>query len=54
MIRKRRAVRYHDPYGPTVLCLMFVFVTLLVFVLKYRQGGSGESRSDDQVPKIEL
>ncbi|KAL8687296.1 MAG: hypothetical protein Q9218_006489 [Villophora microphyllina] len=31
MIRRRRAVRYHDPYGPTVLCIMLGVAVLVNF-----------------------
>ncbi|KAL9600725.1 MAG: hypothetical protein Q9219_002966 [cf. Caloplaca sp. 3 TL-2023] len=33
MIKKRRAVRYHDPWGPTVLCVLLAAATIANFVL---------------------
>ncbi|KAI4173281.1 MAG: hypothetical protein LQ343_002992 [Gyalolechia ehrenbergii] len=40
MIRRRRAVRYHDPWGPTVLCGALAVATAANFVLVLRgQGG---------------
>lgn len=39
MIKRRRAVRYHDPWGPTVLCAGLAVATLLNFVLVLRGEG---------------
>ncbi|KAI4104014.1 MAG: hypothetical protein L6R37_003496 [Teloschistes peruensis] len=40
MIRRRRAVRYHDPYGPTVLCIMLAVALLVNFGVVL--GGEGD------------
>ncbi|KAL8997148.1 MAG: hypothetical protein Q9188_006399 [Gyalolechia gomerana] len=39
MIRRRRAVRYHDPWGPTVLCGALAVATVANFVLVLRGEG---------------
>lgn len=36
-LRKRRAIDYHDKYGPTVLCLALVASVLANLVLRLRQ-----------------
>ncbi|KAI9761664.1 MAG: hypothetical protein M4579_000898 [Chaenotheca gracillima] len=38
-IRKRRAVRYHDAFGPTVLCLGLFTAVAINFGLRVRQDG---------------
>ena len=39
MIRKRRAVRYHDWFGPTALCVGLLGAVVVNFVLRVRQDG---------------
>ncbi|KAL8930758.1 MAG: hypothetical protein Q9208_000299 [Pyrenodesmia sp. 3 TL-2023] len=39
MIRKRRAVRYHDPWGPTVLCAGLAVATVVNFALVVKGDG---------------
>lgn len=39
MVRKRRAARYHDRYGPTVLCLGLLIAVTVNFGLKGREEG---------------
>ncbi|KAI4151766.1 MAG: hypothetical protein L6R39_001955 [Caloplaca ligustica] len=39
MIRGRRAVRYHDPWGPSVLCLGLAVAVAVNFGLVLRKGG---------------
>jgi hypothetical protein len=39
MIRKRRAVRYHDKYGPTALCLGLLAAVMVNFVFRIREDG---------------
>ncbi|KAL9010358.1 MAG: hypothetical protein Q9173_004695, partial [Seirophora scorigena] len=40
MIKRRRAVRYHDPWGPSVLCALLAAATVVNFVLVVTgQGG---------------
>lgn len=39
MIKRRRAVRYHDPWGPTVLCAGLAVATLVNFVLVLKGEG---------------
>ncbi|KAL8755923.1 MAG: hypothetical protein Q9184_004659 [Pyrenodesmia sp. 2 TL-2023] len=39
MIRKRRAVRYHDPWGPTVLCAGLAVATVVNFALVIKGDG---------------
>lgn len=34
-IRNRRAVRYHDKYGPTVLCLGLLVAVVISFGLRF-------------------
>ncbi|CAO1597271.1 vacuolar transporter chaperone [Xanthoria calcicola] len=38
MIKRRRAVKYHDSWGPTVLCLGLLAATITNFVLVMREG----------------
>lgn len=38
MIKRRRAVKYHDSWGPTVLCLGLLAATVANFVLVMREG----------------
>ncbi|KAL8715976.1 MAG: hypothetical protein Q9220_000643 [cf. Caloplaca sp. 1 TL-2023] len=38
MIKKRRAVKYHDSWGPTALCLGLLGATVANFVLVLREG----------------
>ncbi|KAL9638666.1 MAG: hypothetical protein Q9204_001418 [Flavoplaca sp. TL-2023a] len=38
MIKRRRAVKYHDSWGPTVLCLGLLAATITNFVLVVREG----------------
>jgi hypothetical protein len=35
MIRKHRAVRYDDRWGPTVLCALYLITITVNFVLRY-------------------
>jgi len=44
-IRKRRAVAYHDGYGPTVLCLGLLVATAVSFGMRLRGGGMGISNA---------
>ncbi|KAI4133940.1 MAG: hypothetical protein LQ341_006105, partial [Variospora aurantia] len=39
MIKRRRAVRYHDPWGPTVLCAGLAVATVVNFVLVVKGDG---------------
>ena len=34
MMRRRRAIRYHDGFGPTALCLFFIVAILVNYGLK--------------------
>jgi hypothetical protein len=36
-IRKRLAVDYHDPYGPTLLCVTLIGAVLVNLVLRLRE-----------------
>ncbi|KAI9769041.1 MAG: vacuolar transporter chaperone [Geoglossum umbratile] len=38
-IKKRRAVRYHDKYGPTLLCVGLLAAVTVNFVFRIRQDG---------------
>jgi hypothetical protein len=38
-IRKRRAVRYHDKYGPTALCIGLLAATVVSFVFRIKEDG---------------
>jgi hypothetical protein len=38
-IRKRRAVKYHDQYGPTALCLGLFAATIVTFFFRVKQDG---------------
>ena len=38
-IRQRRAVRYHDRYGPTILCLGLLAAVAVNFVFRVREDG---------------
>ncbi|KAH0565774.1 hypothetical protein GP486_000819 [Trichoglossum hirsutum] len=38
-IEKRRAARYHDKYGPTLLCLGLLAAVILNFVFRVREDG---------------
>jgi len=40
-IRERKAVNYHDSWGPTVLCLGLLVAVAVSFGLRLRDGGSG-------------
>ncbi|KAK8206286.1 VTC domain-containing protein [Phyllosticta capitalensis] len=40
-IRNRRAVRYHDKYGPTALCLGLFCAVLVSFVMRMSAGEDG-------------
>lgn len=42
MIRKRRAVRYHDWFGPSVLCLGLLGAVAVNFALRLAEGGDGD------------
>ena len=44
MIRKRRAVTYHDKYGPTVLCIGLFTAVALSFGFRLGHGGDGGLR----------
>lgn len=39
MVRKRRAARYHDRYGPTVLCIGLLIAVAVNFGLRGREEG---------------
>ncbi|KAL8969813.1 MAG: hypothetical protein Q9197_004142 [Variospora fuerteventurae] len=39
MIKRRRAVRYHDPWGPTVLCAGLAVATVVNFLLVVKGDG---------------
>ena len=39
MIRQRRAVRYHDKFGPTALAALLLIAVLLNFVMRIKQDG---------------
>lgn len=41
MIRGRRAVRYHDQYGPTVLCVLLAAAVAVSFGVRVGVGGEG-------------
>jgi len=47
MIRKRRAVRYDDRLGPTVLCLLLFIAVGANFVLRFQN-----SEDDDEKPLL--
>jgi hypothetical protein len=38
-IKKRRATRYHDKYGPTLLCVGLLAAVSLNFVFRIREDG---------------
>lgn len=40
-IKKRRAVNYHDRWGPSVLCLGLVAAVAVSFGFRVRYGGEG-------------
>lgn len=40
-IRKRRAARYHDPYGPTALCVGLFIAVAVSFGLRFKDGRDG-------------
>jgi len=39
-IRKRQGVKYHDAYGPTVLCAMLLAAVILNFIWRAKEGPS--------------
>ena len=41
MIRGRRAVRYHDKWGPSLLCLGLVVAVAVSFGVRVGMGGGG-------------
>lgn len=41
MIRRRRAVSYHDKYGPTLLCLGLLIAVAVSFGYRLTYGGEG-------------
>jgi len=43
-IKQRRAVSYHDKWGPTVLCFGLVAVVGVAFGYRFRYGGDGDLR----------
>ena len=49
MIRKRRAVTYHDRWGPSVLCVGVLGAVVVSFA--YRLGRGGEGGLGDGGPK---
>ena len=42
MIRNRRAARYHDKWGPTILCIMLLCAVIVNFVFKISEDGWSE------------
>ena len=44
MIKGRRAVRYHDRYGPTLLCLGLLISVAISFGFRLTKGGDGGLR----------
>ncbi|KAK6348684.1 vacuolar transporter chaperone [Orbilia javanica] len=40
-IRRRRAVRYHDAWGPTALCVLMLVCVAINFGIKSMSGGKG-------------
>lgn len=40
-IKKRRAINYHDKYGPSLLCLGLVAAVAVSFVFRLSKGGEG-------------
>lgn len=43
-IRKRRAVTYHDKWGPSALCVGLFVAVAISFVFRLRGGGGGGLR----------
>jgi hypothetical protein len=43
-IRQRRAVSYHDKWGPTVLCAGLVACVSVAFAYRLKYGGDGDLR----------
>lgn len=43
-IKQRRAVNYHDKWGPTVLCLGLVACVAVAFGYRFKYGGEGDLR----------
>ena len=43
-IKKRRAVNYHDKWGPSVLCIGLVVAVGVSFGFRVRYGGEGGLR----------
>ena len=48
-IRKRRAVTFHDKWGPTVLCVGMVVSVGVNFGLRFGSGGFGDGALKDRV-----
>ncbi|PVI07498.1 SPX-domain-containing protein [Periconia macrospinosa] len=46
MIRKRRAVTYHDRIGPTLLCLGLLAAVAVTFGFRLAKGGEGGLKGD--------
>lgn len=44
MIKKKRAVNYHDKWGPSVLCLGLVVSVAISFGYRFSYGGEGDLR----------
>jgi hypothetical protein len=53
-IRKRRAVRYHDKYGPTLLCLGLLAATIVTFFFRIRENGWFEQPGTTNSTRMEL
>ena len=59
-IKQRRAVSYHDKWGPTMLCLALIACVAVAFGYRLRYGGDGGLRGSlgldraARVNKVEL
>lgn len=43
-IKKRKAISYHDKWGPSVLCLMLVACVGVAVGFRFKYGGEGDLR----------
>ena len=43
-IKKRRAVNYHDKWGPTALCIGLLIAVAISFGYRFGKGGEGDLR----------
>lgn len=43
-IKKRKAISYHDKWGPSVLCIMLVICVCIAVIMRFKYGGEGDLR----------